>query len=172
MPKISAFGLGEIKKISAFGLGQVKKVSAFGLGVIWSAFASSGMTRNASHPLTTTMAQVGGWVADPAYPDTVMSDGTGMTVNGGGGQANVTTSVPFTNSGISRTVNVELRMNGTLIASTSASLPSAGATITLNTAAPVTVPDGALFTYHASQSGGTVAAANSTAAYYRVIPVS
>lgn len=129
--------------------------------------APAGMTRNASTSLTTTLTQIAGWVAESGSTVT----GGNALIAQGGGQAAVTSSVPFTNGGISRTVDIEIRVNGVTVASVSgAAVPGSGATIALDTPSAVAIPDGAQITYWARQSGGTVSAANSTAAYVRITP--
>ncbi|BAD54905.1 hypothetical protein [Nocardia farcinica] len=129
--------------------------------------APAGMTRNAATPLSTTLAQIDGWVAEAG---SVVTGGNALIASGSG-MGVITSSVPFTNSGINRTIDVEIRVNGVAVASvTGASVPGGGATINLSTPGPVAIPDGAQITYWARQSGGTLQVANSAAAYVRITP--
>lgn len=174
MGKLSGLGLGEIKKVSGLGLGAIKKISGLGLGVIWSAFAPAGMVHSgAAVNLTTSFTQVGNWVADPARPGSSVTGGNALVI-ADGGLASITSSVLFANSAASRTISIEIRVNGSAVATGGGTLAAfaSGVAFTANTAAPVTVPAGASVTYWAMSSAttGTASVMSDAASYVRVTP--
>ena len=136
----------------------------------------SGMVHSgAAVNLTTSFTQVGNWAADPSRPGSSVTGGNALAV-ADGGLANITSSVLFANSAASRTITIEIRVDGTTVATGGGTLAAfaSGVAFTANTASPITVPAGASVTYWAMSSAttGTASVMSDATSYVRVTPPS
>lgn len=138
-----------------------------------SAFLPAGMTKNGTFTLSATAyTQVTGWLADTTnYPGSTLS-GDDLVAQAAGTGKTISASVLWSNSsGFTRTAQMQLKLNGSIIATGPAvSVPNGGSATATVSATNQTVAQGDLIRLEAQKDFGTgnPTAGTNTSSYVRV----
>lgn len=138
-----------------------------------SAFLPSGMTKNGTFTLSaTSYTQVTGWLADTTnYPGSSVSSDDLVVQSAGTGKTISATILWSNSSGFTRTVQLQLKLNGSIIATgTATSVPNGGSATVTVSATGQTVAAGDLVRLEAQRDFGTgnPTAGTNTSSYVRV----
>ncbi|CAM4132577.1 Minor tail protein [Nocardia ninae] len=94
--------------------------------LVWPIYPAVGMNKSGTHTVTTSFADVAGWVVDPERPGSALSGTTGLVVQQGKSGAKITASLFGTNPGFNAaTLQLRATVNNAVVgaAGTAVSLP-------------------------------------------------
>lgn len=137
--------------------------------LLYPSFAPVSMYKNGNFTVGTTFADVTDWTADAAYPATTLSGTTGLVVSGTKLNVTVAASISVTNTSFSqsRTIQLQLLLDGQVIATNTAVSVGAQNTTTVSVSTTEDVSSSQVVKLQAVASG-SIRINSGTGSYVRV----